>query len=236
MSAELRLQTRAYQCQIAPEQHEARQAITKGSWYADKAIIQNARNKFLIRILQEFWSKNDKAKPTRGCSALRSQKLQSKEEARLNSECSRQEQEPEKMDQVPVRAKTSAGQNSSEESENRTQFDSDDDECSIQMIDQADSMPDEYGPTPPSLVPDIRLDSKYAEAWNSGKHVQKKPEHVAKLINNFNQQPVWDYRMKVELAKELSMTYNQVIKWNWDYRKKVGMLKKHKASTKSARH
>ena len=42
--------------------------------------------------------------------------------------------------------------------------------------------------------------------------------------------------MKVTLAKELGMTYNQVIKWNWDYRKKVGMLRMHKTSTKAARH
>ena len=86
-----------------------------------------------------------------------------------------------------MRAKTSSGQNSSEESENCTQFDSDDEECSIEMIDQADSTPEEHSPTLLSHVPDIRLDSKYAEAWHSGKHVQKKPEHVARLINYFNQ-------------------------------------------------
>ena len=55
------------------------------------------------------------------------------------------------------------------------------------MMDQADSTPEEHSPTLLSHVPDIRLDSKYAEAWHSGKHVQKKPEHVARLINYFNQ-------------------------------------------------
>ena len=39
----------------------------------------------------------------------------------------------------------------------------------------------------------------------------------------YKEDPVWDYSKKIEIAVELGMTLNQVSKWNWDHRKKLGI-------------
>ena len=40
----------------------------------------------------------------------------------------------------------------------------------------------------------------------------------------FEKKPTWNYAQKVAIAVELDMTFSQVAKWNWDQRKKLGML------------
>ena len=39
----------------------------------------------------------------------------------------------------------------------------------------------------------------------------------------FKKDPNWDYPKKIAIASELSMTLQQVSKWNWDHRKKLGL-------------
>ena len=68
----------------------------------------------------------------------------------------------------------------------------------------------------------LLLDQQYVEAWYQGRRIRKRPQHVEKLVNYFNMKPIWDYGLKVRIAEELGMTFNQVSKWNWDYRKKQG--------------
>ena len=57
---------------------------------------------------------------------------------------------------------------------------------------------------------------------------------MAKLLTYFNQNPVWDYATKVKIAAEVGMTFNQISKWSWDYRKKQGIIidKRHGKGSK----
>ena len=66
----------------------------------------------------------------------------------------------------------------------------------------------------------LLLDQQYVSQWHEGRRIRKKPQHMNKLVEYFNQNPIWDYAEKVRIAEEIGMTYNQVAKWNWDYRKK----------------
>ena len=43
------------------------------------------------------------------------------------------------------------------------------------------------------------------------------------LAEYFNKNPNWSYATKMEIAAQIDMTPNQVSKWNWDQRKKLGM-------------
>ena len=43
------------------------------------------------------------------------------------------------------------------------------------------------------------------------------------LQEYFNRDPNWSYATKMEIAAQIGMTPNQVSKWNWDQRKKLGM-------------
>ena len=56
--------------------------------------------------------------------------------------------------------------------------------------------------------------------------MRKNPEQIDILLQHFKRKPVWDYAEKVAIAEELSMTFGQVSKWNWDHRKKQGMSTK----------
>ena len=103
------------------------------------------------------------------------------------------------------------------------QLNSDDEDCSIIMTDQAALQPIECVNNLDLMKTRLKLDQNYFEAWYEGKRIRKKPDHVTKLVNYFNQSPIWDYQLKVHIAEELGMTFNQVGKWNWDYRRKVGI-------------
>ena len=70
----------------------------------------------------------------------------------------------------------------------------------------------------------LSLDKQYAKAWHEGRRICKKSSHKKKLIEYFNANPIWDYTLKVTIAKELGMTFNQISKWNWDQRKKMGII------------
>ena len=43
------------------------------------------------------------------------------------------------------------------------------------------------------------------------------------LAEYFDRNPNWSYATKMEIAAQIDMTPNQVSKWNWDQRKKLGM-------------
>ena len=72
------------------------------------------------------------------------------------------------------------------------------------------------------------LDSYYAQNWFYGRKMRKQPHHIKKLIDYFNMNPTWDYQTKVKIAEEIGMTFNQISKWNWDYRKKHGIQTKER--------
>ena len=52
--------------------------------------------------------------------------------------------------------------------------------------------------------------------------MRKKDSQMEILQQYFDKDPVWDYFTKVRIAAEIEMTFNQVSKWNWDRRKKIG--------------
>ena len=66
----------------------------------------------------------------------------------------------------------------------------------------------------------LLLDQQYVQSWHKGRRMRKNPQHMYLLVDYFNTNPVWDYETKVRIAEEIGMTFNQVSKWNWDYRKK----------------
>ena len=43
------------------------------------------------------------------------------------------------------------------------------------------------------------------------------------LNKYFDENPVWSFKVKMEIAAQIDMTPNQVSKWNWDKRKNLGM-------------
>ena len=69
----------------------------------------------------------------------------------------------------------------------------------------------------------LLLDQQYVQSWHKGRRMRKKPQHMQLLVDYFNLNPIWDYETKVRIAEEIGMTFNQVSKWNWDYRKKQGI-------------
>ena len=73
------------------------------------------------------------------------------------------------------------------------------------------------------------LDSHYARTFQQGKKMRKTTEHIKKLVDYFNINPTWDYAIKVKIAEEIGMTLNQVSKWNWDHRKKLGFRTSNRA-------
>ena len=56
-----------------------------------------------------------------------------------------------------------------------------------------------------------------------GKRYRKNKDQLKRLREFYKEDPVWDYSKKIEIAVELGMTLNQVSKWNWDHRKKLGI-------------
>ena len=54
---------------------------------------------------------------------------------------------------------------------------------------------------------------------------------MEKLVQYFNESPEWSMAKKIEIASEIGMTFQQVGKWNWDYRKKMGIATSRKKKT-----
>lgn len=73
------------------------------------------------------------------------------------------------------------------------------------------------------------LDEKYMENRRENKRMRKKPEQMEILKKEFELSTVWSYSHKVKIAKAIGMTFHQVSKWNWDYRKKMGLSTKREA-------
>ena len=58
--------------------------------------------------------------------------------------------------------------------------------------------------------------------------MRKKPTQMGILQEYFERDPNWSYATKMEIASNIGMTPNQVSKWNWDQRKKLGMSTERK--------
>ena len=58
--------------------------------------------------------------------------------------------------------------------------------------------------------------------------MRKKPVQMGILQEYFKRDPNWSYATKMEIAAQIGMTPNQVSKWNWDQRKKLGMSTERK--------
>eukprot|EP00350_Pseudokeronopsis_sp_OXSARD2_P005043 CAMPEP_0170540682 /NCGR_PEP_ID=MMETSP0211-20121228/647_1 /TAXON_ID=311385 /ORGANISM="Pseudokeronopsis sp., Strain OXSARD2" /LENGTH=140 /DNA_ID=CAMNT_0010843183 /DNA_START=588 /DNA_END=1010 /DNA_ORIENTATION=+ len=58
------------------------------------------------------------------------------------------------------------------------------------------------------------------ERFNNKKRKLKNPEQINKLESEYAKDPHWDFQKKLNLADELSITWEQVHKWNWDRKKK----------------
>ena len=70
----------------------------------------------------------------------------------------------------------------------------------------------------------MALDIHYARHQRiEGRHILKKDSIRQILRKYFNESPIWDYGLKIRIASEIGMTFNQVSKWNWDHRKRLGM-------------
>ena len=62
----------------------------------------------------------------------------------------------------------------------------------------------------------LELEQSYISNWKEGRRMRKRQRHMKTLLEYFKKDPVWDYQMKVRIALEIGMTFNQVSKWNWD--------------------
>ena len=73
----------------------------------------------------------------------------------------------------------------------------------------------------PQALAEIRQeqDKKYMSNWREGHRMRKKKWQMEILREKFNDEPVWSYAKKMQIAEEIGMTVNQVSKWNWDERR-----------------
>ena len=80
----------------------------------------------------------------------------------------------------------------------------------------------------------MQLEAQYMENWQENKRMRKKPDQMNILQDEFDRDPNWNFKKKMEIASAIGMTPNQVSKWNWDQRKKLGMSteRKKKAAAK----
>ena len=69
----------------------------------------------------------------------------------------------------------------------------------------------------------LKLEQKYMDQWEEGRRIRKKPQQMDVLLKHFNENPKWSMALKIQIAEEIGMTFHQVSKWNWDYRKKMGI-------------
>ena len=69
----------------------------------------------------------------------------------------------------------------------------------------------------------LTLDAHYLDKWEEGRRMRKKPDQMEILVKYFEEEPKWSMAKKIAIAEEIGMTFHQVSKWNWDYRKKMGI-------------
>ena len=67
------------------------------------------------------------------------------------------------------------------------------------------------------------LEQNYMKKWKPGRRMRKNSDQMTILTEYFNRNPNWSFATKMEIASQIDMTPNQVSKWNWDQRKKLGM-------------
>ena len=78
----------------------------------------------------------------------------------------------------------------------------------------------------------LALEAKYLSQWEEGRRQRKKPGQMEVLIKYFNESPEWSMAKKIQIADEIGMTFHQISKWNWDYRKKMGIATSRKKKNK----
>ena len=69
----------------------------------------------------------------------------------------------------------------------------------------------------------LELEAKYIDQWEEGRRMRKKPQQMEILMKYFSENPTWSMAHKIQIAEEIGMTFHQVSKWNWDYRRKMGI-------------
>ena len=69
----------------------------------------------------------------------------------------------------------------------------------------------------------MQLEKSYANKWQEGRRMRKNTDQMVILNKYFDENPVWSFKVKMEIAAQIDMTPNQVSKWNWDRRKNLGM-------------
>lgn len=83
----------------------------------------------------------------------------------------------------------------------------------------------------PKIVRD-RLEQEYFEKMQEGKRMRKDREQMEILVSEFQRSNKWSYKDKIRIAEQIGMTFHQVSKWNWDYRKKMGIDTSRKKNPK----
>lgn len=53
--------------------------------------------------------------------------------------------------------------------------------------------------------------------------MRKDRDQMDILVAEFEKNSKWSYKDKISIAAKIGMTFHQVSKWNWDYRKKMGV-------------
>ncbi len=56
--------------------------------------------------------------------------------------------------------------------------------------------------------------------------MRKDKDQMSILVEEFNKNQKWSYNDKIRIGEQIGMTFHQVSKWNWDYRKKLGISTK----------
>ena len=64
-----------------------------------------------------------------------------------------------------------------------------------------------------------------------GKRMRKDKDQMEILVAEFEKSSKWSYKDKIRIAEQIGMTFHQVSKWNWDYRKKMGVDTARKKNT-----
>ena len=69
----------------------------------------------------------------------------------------------------------------------------------------------------------VRVEQEYFRKLRQGGKLRKNEFERSILQQHFDENPVWDYPMKIAICEQLNMTLAQVSKWNWDCRRRLGM-------------
>ena len=49
-----------------------------------------------------------------------------------------------------------------------------------------------------------------------GRRMRKTKDQSRILMEEWNKNPKWSYKQKIEIGARVGLTFHQVAKWNWD--------------------